>query len=416
MSEQMVLERVLERGNLKEAWSKVKANAGGAGIDQRTIAQTHSHLKAHWPGIAQKLMAGSYRPGAIRPAAIQKKDGGTRVLGIPNVQDRLIQQAMLQVLSPMFDPEMSAHSYGYRPGRSAQDAIASARGYVLAGKTWVVDLDLKNFFDQIDHDKLMHQVSRRVRDKRVLKLLGAYLRAPLQTATGEHQRRLRGTPQGGPLSPLLANIYLDPLDKELTSRGLDFVRYADDIAIFVGSERAAERVLAQMIEWLAKHLKLEVNRDKSGTGKSDQSKLLSTRIHCDGQISVADHAIEELKATVRELWNAQQSRRLTEVKQNWQRFIAGWWNYFKIATDRTSVTQLSGWIRRHMRKYMWQRWHNHQGRRNALYHCGIRGRSLAMASCSRGAWVMARHPVTHQALSNAALASRGYLIPWTLAP
>ena len=295
MSEQTILESMLERGNLKEAWSKVKANAGSAGIDQRTIAQTQSHLEVHWPGIAQKLMSSSYRPGAIRPAVILKKNGGTRQLGIPNVQDRLIQQAMLQVLNPMFDPEMSAHSYGYRAGRSAQDAIASARSYVLSGKTWVVDIDLKNFFDQIDHDKLMHQVSRRVRDKRVLKLLGAYLRAPLQTATGEHQRRLRGTPQGGPLSPLLANIYLDPLDKELESRGLDFVRYADDIAIFVGSERAAERVLEQMTEWLAKHLKLEVNRDKSGTGKSDQSKLLSVRIHCDGQISVAAQSIKELK-------------------------------------------------------------------------------------------------------------------------
>lgn len=416
MSEQAILEKILGRGNLKAAWSKVETNAGSAGIDRRTIAQTQSHLVVHWPGIAEKLKSGSYRPGAIRPVAIPKKSGGTRQLGIPNVQDRLIQQAMLQVLNPIFDSEMSAHSYGYRPGRSAQDAIAAARGYVLAGKTWVVDIDLKNFFDQIDHDKLMHQISSRVRDKRVLKLLGAYLRAPLQMETGAHQRRLRGTPQGGPLSPLLANIYLDPLDKELESRGLDFVRYADDIAIFVGSERAAERVLEQMTQWLAKHRKLEVNRDKSGTGKSDQSKLLGVRIHGDGQISVAEQSIKALKANVRELWDAQQSRQLREVKQNWQRYIVGWWNYFKIATYRSNVTRLSGWIRRHMRKYMWLRWHNHHGRRNALYRCGIRGRGLRIASCSRGAWAMACHPKLNQALPNTALAARGYVIPWTLAP
>ena len=264
MEPEVTLESVLEAGNLKRAWKAVKANAGAAGVDGRDIQQTGSHLKAHWESIAQKLKAGQYQPGAIRAVPIPKPNGGTRTLGIPNVQDRLIQQAILQSLTPVFDPGMSEHSYGFRPRRSAHNAIDAARAYVAAGKTWVVDIDLKSYFDQINHDKLMRAVACQVRDKPLLRLIGDYLRAPMQEPDGNKRARHSGTPQGGPLSPLLANIYLHPLDVELEKRGVAFVRYADDIAIFAGSERAAKRLLASVVKWIEEELKIEVNRDKSG--------------------------------------------------------------------------------------------------------------------------------------------------------
>ncbi|HRK23307.1 MAG TPA: reverse transcriptase domain-containing protein, partial [Fimbriimonadaceae bacterium] len=211
-------------------------------------------------------MTGRYKPGAVRAVQIPKPNGGVRTLGIPNVLDRLIEQGIQQELSPLWETEFSEHSYGFRPGRNAHQAVSAAQGYVKAGKQWVVDIDLKSYFDEVNHDKLMARVSRKVRDKRLLRLIGDYLRAPMQTPDGKQQPRNKGTPQGGPLSPLLANIYLDPLDKELEKRGLAFVRYADDIAIFVSSERSAERVKQSVMEWIEKHLKVPVNREKSRSG------------------------------------------------------------------------------------------------------------------------------------------------------
>jgi RNA-directed DNA polymerase len=415
MEAEVTLESVLEGGNLKRAWKAVKANAGAAGVDGRDIQQTRSHLKAHWESIAQKLKAGQYRPGAIRAVPIPKPNGGTRTLGIPNVQDRLIQQAILQVLTPVFDPGMSAHSYGFRPGRSAHDAMDAARAYVAAGKTWVVDIDLKSYFDQINHDKLMHAVARQVRDKPLLRLIGDCLRAPMQQADGSKRARVSGTPQGGPLSPLLANIYLHPLDVELEKRGVAFVRYADDIAIFAGSERAAQRLLASVVKWIEEELKIEVNRDKSGTGPSDQTQLLGFRIHRKGEVSIAPKAIERLKAKVRDIWERRRHRTEDELKTSWRSYIDGWWNYFGYANWRGAVTRLSGWIRRHMRKYYWQRWHNPQGRANALRRLGVKGRGVGVSWSRRGAWPMARHVVVQQALKTERLNRAGFGLPWELA-
>jgi RNA-directed DNA polymerase len=415
MEAEGTLESVLEAQNLKRAWKVVKANAGAAGVDGRDIQQTRSHLKAHWERIAQKLKAGQYRPGAIRAVPIPKANGGTRTLGIPNVQDRLIQQAILQVLSPVFEPGMSEHSYGFRPGRSAHDAVDAARAYVAAGKTWVVDIDLKSFFDQINHDKLMHAVACQVRNKTLLKLIGDYLRAPMQEPDGSKRARGSGTPQGGPLSPLLANIYLHPLDVELDKRGVAFVRYADDIAIFAGSERAAKRLLASVVKWLEEELKIEVNRDKSGTGPSDQTQLLGFRIHRKGEVSIAPKAIERLKAQVRDLWERRRHRTEDELKRCWRSYIEGWWNYFGYANWQAEVRRLSGWIRRHMRKYYWQRWHNPKGRANALRRLGVRGRGVGVAWSRRGAWPMASHVVVQQALKTARLNRAGFGLPWELA-
>lgn len=414
-TEAITLEQVLSRETMQQAWKSVKANKGAAGVDRKTIADTEDHLKRHWIDIRHKIESGDYQPSAVRAVSIPKANGGSRLLGIPTVQDRLIQQALQIVISATLDAQMSPHSYGFRPNRSAHDAVSAASEYVAQGKTWVVDIDLKSFFDQVNHDKLMHQLSGKIADKRILKLIGRYLRAPMRHADGKEAKRLRGTPQGGPLSPLLANLYLTPLDQELTQRGIAFVRYADDIALFVSSERAAERVLESVKTWLHKQLDLEVNDDKSGTGQSDESQLLGFRIHQGGNISPSPKSLTRLKQRVRELWNARQSITLPELRKQWQDYIRGWWNYFGFANWSREVHKLSGWIRRHMRKYFWLRWHNRQGRYNALYRLGIRGRALGVAGCGRGAWRMAKHVVMHQALTTERLTRNGWYLPWKLA-
>jgi RNA-directed DNA polymerase len=406
------LERVLERNNLRTAWLAVKANGGAPGVDGMDVEQSAAHIREHWEKIEAKLLAGEYRPGAVRMVEIPKANGGQRALGIPNVLDRMIQQAIYQVLSPVWEPEFSDHSHGFRPGRSAHDAVREAQRYVQAGKTWVVDIDLKSFFDQINHDKLMDLVSRKVKDKSLKQLIGRCLKAPMQATDGSKHKRDRGTPQGGPLSPLLANIYLDPLDKELEARGLSFVRYADDIAIFAASARSAERIFQSIVAWIEKHLKVEVNREKSGSGPSDQSSLLGFRLYADGRIGVSPRSIQKLKSQVRQLWNARQNRTSEELRKQWRRYIDGWWNYFKLADRRWEVTDESGWIRRHMRKCFWLRWHNPQGRRNALQRLGVKGRALGNCYSRLGAWPMARHVVVQQALKTHTLNRYGFGLPW----
>lgn len=406
------LETILARENREQAWQRVVENDGAAGVDGKDIHATDAHLKQHWLNIHDKLMSGEYKPAAVRAVEIPKAGGGVRRLGIPTVQDRLIQQAMQQVLSKVFEPTMSESSYGYRPNRSAHDAVTAARGYVVEGKIWVVDIDLKSYFDHVNHDRLMNFISREVKDKRILKLIGRYLRAPIRQVNGTQEKRLKGTPQGGPLSPLLANIYLDPLDKELEKRGIKFVRYADDIALFLSSERAAQRALESITEWLKKQLELEVNETKSGSGCSSDSQLLGFRIHETGDVSIAPKAILRLKERVRQLWDARQSKTTEELRTQWRQYIGGWWNYYGYANWRRAVTQLNGWIRRHMRKCFWQRWHNRMGRYNALKRLGITGRALGISWCRRGAWRMARHVTVNQALKTKTLNRYGLSIPW----
>lgn len=409
------LEAMLQRGNVLQAWKAVRRNKGAAGVDGLSIEATRGHLKNHWPVIKDKLLAGSYRPAAVRSVTIPKPSGGSRLLGIPTVQDRLIQQAMLQVLSAALDATMSQHSYGFRPGRSAHDAIQAARGYVAAGKCWVVDIDLKSFFDQVNHDRLMTLLGRQVRDKRVLKLVGRYLRAPMRQPDGTQSARTCGTPQGGPLSPLLANIYLDPLDKELERRDIAFVRYADDIALFADNEQTAQQMLGSIKQWLRRELGLEINDDKSGSGPSDESQLLGFRLHRDGAVDISPRAIDKLKAKVRELLNARQSVTAHALRERWSAYITGWWNYFRIADRPWALQGVAGWMRRHMRKMFWLRWHDRHGRRNALKRLGVSPRGLGISSSRAGAWHIAGCPILQQALSNAQLARFGLCIPWTSA-
>lgn len=278
-----------------------------------------------------------------------------------------------------------------------------------------MDIDLKSFFDEVNHDRLMRLVGQKVRDKRLLRLIGGYLRAPMQEPDGSRQKRLKGTPQGGPLSPLLANIYLDELDKELEKRGLSFVRYADDIAIFTSSERSAVRVLESVVSWIEKHLKAPVNREKSGSSPTDKSSLLGFRLYTDGSIGMSPKAVEKLKAQVRELWDARQNLTSKQLRDQWRRYILGWWNYFKPADRLWKVRHLSGWIRRHIRKCFWLRWKTPRGRINALKRLGVEGRALGIGYTGLGAWRIASHRAMNQALSNATLKRYGFIIPWDFA-
>jgi RNA-directed DNA polymerase len=411
----VTLEAVLEKENLRRAWKAVEANDGAPGVDGMDIERSKAYLREHWEKIEAKLLAGRYQPGAVKAVEIPKASGGTRMLGIPNVLDRVIQQAIHQRLSPEWEPGFSEHSHGFRPGRSGHGAVREAQSYIQAGKKWVVDIDLKSFFDRVNHDRLMSQVAKKVRDKRLLRLIGDYLRAPRQNADGSRQERGEGTPQGGPLSPLLANIYLDPLDKELEKRGLAFVRYADDVAIFASSERAAQRILERVIKWIEKELKLEVNRQKSGSGPSSGSSLLGFRLYEDGRVGVSPKAIEQMKGRVRELWEGRQNRTSEQLRDQWQNYIRGWWNYFALADWRREVENRTRWIRRHMRKCFWFRWRTPRGRLKALRRLGIKGRALGNAYCSNGGWAMAAHVTVQTALSNQVLRRYGFIIPWDFA-
>lgn len=409
------LEAVLSRENLRAAWLAVRANQGAAGVDGMDIERTEAHLGTHWETIEAKLKSGDYRPAAVRAVEIPKANGGIRTLGIPNVQDRLIQQAIHQKLAPLWEAEFSENSYGFRANRNAHDAVWRAQSFIEAGKTWVVDIDLKGFFDEVNHDILIRRVGEKVRDKKLLRLIGEYLRAPMQTADGRKTKRRKGTPQGGPLSPLLANIYLDPLDKELETRGVSFVRYADDIAIYTASERSAGRILESVIRWIEKHLKVPVNREKSKSGPTDQSGLLGFRLYANGEVGVGPKAIARMKDRVRELWNAQQSLTSTQLRDQWRTYSTGWWNYFRIVTRRREVENTSGWIRRHIRKCFWLRWKTPRGRINALRRLGVRGRGLGMGYTGRGAWAMAKHWCMHHALSLSTLNKHGLNVPWDFA-
>ena len=411
----VTLEDVLSVENLNAARAKVKASAGAAGVDGRTVEQTLEWLREHKEELLQRILSGRYRPEAVKAADIPKASGGTRRLGIPTVLDRLIQQAIHRKLGPLWESGFSEHSYGYRPNRCAHDAVRAAQAHIRAGKSWVVDIDLKAFFDHVNHDRLMHLIALKVRDKRVLRLIGDILRAPMRLPDGREEPRSEGTPQGGPLPPLLANITLHPLDLELEKRGLSFVRHADDIAIFCASERAAQRVKASVIAWIERELKLPVNRAKSGCGPGDGTALLGFRLEQDGTIRLAPGSVARLKAEVRDQWDARQSLTSEELRERWRKYIQGWWGYYRLTERRWDVTDLSGWIRRHMRKCFWLRWHHPRGRRNALQRLGVRGKLLGLATSSKGAWAIARHWVLHRALGNRTLNRYGFTLPWETA-
>jgi len=410
-----LMERAVADGNYAQALAAVRRNRGAAGIDRMTTAQLDSHLQANWPILKDKLLKGTYVPSPVRAVEIPKPNGGTRTLGIPTVQDRFIQQLLLQTLTPIFDPTFSEHSYGFRPGRSAQDAVRTAQKYAQGGKDWVVDIDITKFFDHVNHDILMGRIGTTIRDKRTLGLIGKYLRRGAMV-NGLVEASVEGTPQGGPLSPLLANIYLDALDKELERRGHCYCRYADDCNVYVSSQAAAERTLASLTGWIEKHLRLKVNAAKSGTGRIEERKFLGFRLDRRKRIGIAPESVARFRNRVREMWDARRSRTSNQLRDDWNQYVRGWWGYYRLAEARAPIRDLEGWVRRHIRKCFWQRWHDPRGRLRRLRRLGITsGRDLGVAYSSRGAWAVSKQPVLNTALSKAALRRYGFLFTDDLA-
>lgn len=409
-----LMDEVVSEDNARNALRAVERNRGEPGIDGMTTSQLKGHLQQHWPKIRAKRLAGTYAVTPVREVEIPKPNGGRRKLGIPTVLDRFIQQLLLQVLTPIWDPRFSESSYGFRPGRRAHDAVRQVRNYAKAGKTWVVDLDIEQFFDRVHHDILMRRIAEVIRDKRVLQLIRRYLRGGI-LGEGVVRERTEGTPQGGPLSPLLANIYLDPLDRELERRGHCFARYADDCNIYVSGPAAADRLMRTLPAWIAKHLRLKVNRSKSGTGRPWERTFLGFTIAPDGQIAVAASSLKRFQPRVRELWDARQSRTSTQLRDQWLHYVQGWWQYYRLAEWRRPIFDLEGWIRRHIRQCFWLRWHHARGRRRHLAALGVSNPLLQTAASSRGAWRIARHTVMHTGLSNRRLRRHQFLLPSDLA-
>ncbi len=385
-----LMDAVVERENMIEALRRVERNKGAAGIDKMPVGELRPYLKEHWSRIKEELLVGSYRPSAVREVMIPKPGGrGVRKLGIPTVVDRLIQQALHQVLSPIFDPFFSEHSYGFRPGRGAHQAVLQAREYVSCGRRWVVDMDLEKFFDNVNHDILMSRVSRRVGDRRVLAMIRRYLQAGTM-AGGVESPRQEGTPQGGPLSPLLSNILLDDLDKELERRGHRFCRYADDCNIYVQSKRAGRRVLSSLTRYLKEELKLKVNRTKSAVGRPWQRKFLgySMTMHKQARLKVAPASVKRLKAKLRGEFRRGRGRNLGRfITEDLQPLLKGWINYFRLAEVKGTFEELDGWLRRKLRNILWRQWKRPETRARKLMYFGLdEVRAWRSATNGRGPW------------------------------
>ena len=408
------MEEAVTPENHGKALQAVLRNDGAPGIDGMRAAELKKHLETHWDKIRAKLLAGTYVPAPVRRVEIPKPSGGTRMLGIPTVLDRFIQQLLLQAMTPIWEPRFSQYSYGFRPGRSAADAVRASQEMIRGGKDWVVDMDIAKFFDHVNHDILMGRIGSIIRDKSVLGLIGKYLRRGAM-ADGVVRASEEGTPQGGPLSPLLANIYLDALDQELERRGHSYCRYADDCNIYVGSQAAAERTLASIQSWIEKHLRLKVNAAKSGAGRPWERKFLGFRLNRKGRIEIAPESMERFKAKVRESWKSCQSLTSNQLREQWQRFVRGWWGYYQLAEERKPLFRLEGWIRRHIRSCFWQRWHGPAGRERALRSLGLKGRLLKVMHSSRGSWHLAATGSLQTALSNRVLRRLGFFMPSDLA-
>jgi group II intron reverse transcriptase/maturase len=385
---QRLLETILSRGNMQAAYQRVVSNKGAAGIDGMTVGELGDHLRHNWRCIREQLLAGEYRPQAVRKVEIPKASGGLRTLGIPTVLDRLIQQAMHQQLMLLFEPHLSESSYGFRPGRSARQAVQIAQKYVAEGYRWVVDLDLEKFFDRVNHDILMSRVARIVKDKQVLRLIRHYLQAGLLEG-GMVSARQEGTPQGGPLSPLLSNILLDELDKELERRGHRFCRYADDCNIYLQTKNSAERVMTSMTQYLEEQLKLTVNRNKSAVDRPWNRSFLgySMTFHKKPRLKVAATSVKRHKARIKGILRQGRGRTLTKVIEELGPAMRGWINYYQHAEVKGLFEELDQWIRRKLRCILWRQWKRPRTRAKRMMQGGL---TEAHAFCSayngRGPW------------------------------
>jgi RNA-directed DNA polymerase len=394
-----LLERMLESDNVNRAWQQVKRNHGAPGVDGMSVEEFPTYAREHWKDIRQDLLDGKYRPSPVRRVYIPKPDGRKRALGIPTVTDRVIQQSIAQVLTPIFDPEFSESSFGYRPGRSAQDAVRKVSNDIAEGYGHIVDVDLQQYFDTVNHDVLMVRVARRVRDKRVLKLIGAYLRSGVEV-NGAVEPTREGVPQGGPLSPLLSNILLDDLDKELEKRGHRFARYCDDFVIMTASKRAAERVMGSITRFIQRKLKLKVNQEKSSTKKATGLKFLGFQFR-GKRFRWNPDAFAEFNATLKKLtgrsWFVSMKHRVQKLNE----YIRGWLNYFGIGQGYDECVKIDHWLRRRIRMCFWKQWRYAKTKVKNLLKLGTEKRQAINTAMSRKSyWHLSKTLATHTGMTN----------------
>ena len=406
--ERTMIEEILDPDNLAEAWKRVKANKGAPGIDGMTVEDFPAFARGHWPRIATAIRNGTYHPAPVRRVMIPKSDGTKRPLGIPTVLDRVIQQAVAQVLGPLFEVDFSEHSYGYRPGRSAHQAVVVMEEGWKEGRRHAVECDLKSFFDTVNHDRLMRSLLGKVRCRKTLGLIRRYLTAGVVLPDGIREATPQGVPQGGPLSPLLANIVLDPLDKELESRGHPFARYADDFIVLVKSANAAKRVLASLVRYCEGRLQLIVNRAKSRAAPLKTCEFLGYRLNQRAKLAWTDKAHHRFKERIREITSRNRGHNVQTVIDELNLYVRGWLNYYKLSSTYKEVLALSVWVRRRVRLYYWKQWKQPRTRRRHLLALGADPDTVHMATRSRkGYWRMSQNEIVRFALNNRWLGEQG---------
>lgn len=384
-----LMEQIVSGENMTKAYQRVVINQGAPGVDGLSVENLKDYLQTNWSTLKEALLSGDYQPMAVKKVKIPKPKGGERILGIPTVVDRLIQQGIHQILNPMYDPGFSEWSYGFRPGRSAQQAVQKAKAHIQRGKRWVVDMDLSKFFDEVNHQRLLSKLSKGVKDRRVIHLIDRYLRSGMME-DGVVEKRMKGTPQGSPLSPLLSNIVLDELDKELEKRGHQFVRYADDFQIYVGSRQSAERVMLSLKDFIENKLKLKVNKEKSAIGRPWKRSLLgySFTIHKGSKLKVTKESIKRFRNKVKERLGRGRGRNLGKfIKEDLNPLLRGWMIYFSGSDVKGFTVDLDSWIRRHLRKVKWRQLKRSWTRRKALIAAGLTEETAVQSAFNqRGAW------------------------------
>ena len=405
-----MLEQLLSRENLLQALKRVEANKGSHGVDGMSVKSLREHIVQNWQTLRQAIEEGTYEPSPVRRVEIPKPGGGgVRLLGIPTVTDRMIQQAIAQVLTPLFDPEFSEHSYGFRPKRRGHDAVREARAFMKEGYRFVVDLDLEKFFDRVNHDRLMMKISEKVKDKKVLQLIRKYLQSGVME-NGLVKPTTEGAPQGGPLSPLLSNIVLDELDKELEKRGHRFVRYADDCNIYVKTLRAGERVKASITGFIETRLKLKVNQTKSAVDRPWRRKFLGFSFSSDKEpkVRIAKQSLQKAKARIREITSRKKAMRMEERIQELNGYLMGWHGYFSLADTPSAFKAIDMWIRRRLRMCLWKQWKNPRTKVKRLISLGVpKDKAYEWGNTRKGYWRIAGSPILQRALSNQYWESNG---------
>jgi len=405
----MLMEQILSRENLIRALNRVVRNKGSHGVDGMPVQNLRAHVIEHWDTMKVELLSGTYQPQPVRRVEIPKPDGGVRLLGIPTVMDRFIQQAIAQVLSSIYDPAFSDHSYGFRPNRSAHGAVKKAQGYIADGNRWVVDIDLEKFFDRVNHDKLMGLLAKRIEDKRLLKLIHKYLKTGIMI-NGVVTDNEEGTPQGGPLSPLLSNIVLDELDKELEKRGHQFVRYADDCNIYVKTPKAGNRVMRSVTSYIEGKLKLKVNGNKSAVDRPWRRKFLgfSFTKHREPKVRIAKASVNRMKDKIRDITSRKRPYSMEVRIQKLNQYLMGWCGYFALADTPSVFKSLESWIRRRLRMCVWKSWKKPSTKVRKLTGLGVpKGKAHEWGNSRKGYWRISKSPILHRALGNSYWSSRG---------